>query len=118
MCHAGTKSARPSIAPLSETQWGMPLTEPPRPYSLDYNRRCRSDGRKLSIPLTSRTPAARRGEQSTNLLAGLDAPLACARLGKFYRLAVREERGTQDRGPRVHQARQQTAVRPMEDSKT
>jgi len=23
---------------LSEPQWGLPLTEPPRPYSLDYNR--------------------------------------------------------------------------------
>jgi len=29
---------------------------------------------------------------------------------------TREERGTQR--PRVHQARQQTAVRPMEDSNT
>jgi len=78
MCHAGTKSARPSIAPLSEPQWGLPLTESPRPYSLDYNRRSRSDGRKLSTPSTSCTPAARRGEQSTNLLAGQDAHLACA----------------------------------------
>ena len=78
MFHAGTKSARPSIAPLSEAQWGLPLTEPPRPYYLDYNKRSRSDGRKLSIPSTSRTLAARRGERSTNLLAGLDAPLACA----------------------------------------
>jgi len=76
-CHAGTKSARPSIAPLSEPQRGLPLTEPAPPYSLDYNR-SRSDGRKLSTPTTSRTPAARRGEKSTNLLAGLDAPLACA----------------------------------------
>ena len=78
MCHSGKKSARRSIAPLSEPQWGLPLTEPPRPYSLDYNRRSRSDGRKLSTPSTSRTPAARRGEQSANLLAALDAPLACA----------------------------------------
>jgi len=77
MCHAGTKSARPSIAPLSEPQWGLPLTEPPRHYSLNYNT-SRSDGRKLSTPSTSRTPAARCGEQSTNLLAGLDAPPACA----------------------------------------
>jgi len=79
MCHAGTKSVlRPSIAPLSEPQRGLPLTEPPCPYSHDYNRRSRSDGRKLSTSSTSRTPAARRREQSTNLLAGLDAPLACA----------------------------------------
>jgi len=78
MCHAGTKSARPSITPLSETQWGLPLTEPPRSYSLDYNRISRSDGRKLLIPSTSRTPAARRGKPPTNLLARLDAPPACA----------------------------------------
>jgi len=78
MCHAGTNSARPSVTPLPEPQWGLPLTEPPRPYSFDYNRRNRSNGRKLSIPSTSRTLAARRGEQSTNLLAGLDASFACA----------------------------------------
>jgi len=77
MCHAGTKSARPSIAPLSEPQWGLSLTEPPRPYSLDYNG-SRSDGRKPFTPSTSCTPAARHGEQSTNILAGLDAPPARA----------------------------------------
>jgi len=77
MCHAWTKSEKPSITPLSEPQWGLPLTEPPRSYSLDYNRRSRGDGRKLSTPSTSRTPPARRGEQSRNLLAGLDAPPAC-----------------------------------------
>ena len=38
----------------------------------------RSDGRKLSIPLTSCTLAARRGAPSTNLLADLDTPLSCA----------------------------------------
>jgi len=64
----GQKSVRPSIAPLSEPHWGLPLTDLPRPYSLDYNRRSRSDGRKPSTPSTSRTPAARQGEQSTNLL--------------------------------------------------
>ena len=72
------KSARPSITPSSEPQWGLTLTEPLRPYCLDYNRRSRSVGRKLSTPSTSRTPATRRWEQSTNLLAGLDAPIACA----------------------------------------
>ena len=78
MCHAGTESARPSIVPLSEPQLGLPLTESPLPYSLDYNRRTRSDGRKLSNPSTSRTPAATRGQPITNLLARLDAPPACA----------------------------------------
>ena len=47
-------------------------------YSLDYNRRSRNNGRKLSTPSASRTPAARRGEPSTNILAGLDAPPAYA----------------------------------------
>ena len=40
------------------------------------------------------------------------------RLGKFHCLAVGEERGTQDCRPRAHQAHQQGAVRPMEDSNT
>jgi len=35
------------------------------------------------------------------------------RLGKLHRLTTSEKRGTQDRGPRVHQARQQGAVRLM-----
>ena len=39
-------------------------------------------------------------------------------LGKFRRLATCEERGTQGQRPRVHQARQQTAVRPMEEPNT
>ena len=60
--------------------------------------------------------STQRGEPSTDLLAGLEAPLACA--PKFHRLATREERGTQERRPRVHQVRQQAAVRPMEDSNT
>ena len=45
---------------------------------IGYNRRSRSDGRKLWITSTSRTLAARCGEPSTNVLAGLDAPPACA----------------------------------------
>ena len=38
------------------------------------------------------------------------------RLDKFHCLATREELGTQDWWLRFHQAHQQTAVRPMEDS--
>ena len=63
MCHAGTKSARPSIAPVAKPQWGQTLKEPLRPYYLGSGRRNRSDGRS---PSTSRTLAARRGEQSKN----------------------------------------------------
>jgi len=69
---------RPSIATSSEPQCGLTLIEPLRPYSLDLNRRSRSNRKKLLIPSTSRTLAARCGAPSTNLLEGLDAPLACA----------------------------------------
>jgi len=78
MSHAGTKSARPFIAPSSEPRWGLTLIEPLRPYYLGLIRRSRSDGRKLLIPSTSRTLVAKRGEPSTNLLANLDAPFTCA----------------------------------------
>ena len=70
--------ARPSIASSSEPQWGLTLIEPLRPYCVRYNRRNRSDGRQPLITSTSRTLAARRGEPSTNLLAGMDASLARA----------------------------------------
>ena len=46
VCHAGTKSARPSIAPLPEPQWGLTLIEPLRPYYTGSGRRSRSNGRK------------------------------------------------------------------------
>jgi len=38
------------------------------------------------------------------------------RLGKFHCLATREQGDTQDWQLQVHQARQQAAVQPMEDS--
>ena len=47
MCHAGTKSARPSIAPSPEPQWGLTLIEPLHTYYLGSDRKSRSDGRKL-----------------------------------------------------------------------
>ena len=46
MCHAGTKSVRPSVAPLPEPQLGLTLMEPLRPYYPGSGRRSRSDGRK------------------------------------------------------------------------
>ena len=39
-------------------------------------------------------------------------------LGKLDRLATHEERATRDQESRVHQAGQQGAVWPMEDSNT
>ena len=78
MCHVGTKSARPFIAPSSEPQWGLTQIEPLRPCFPGSNRRSRSDGRKLSIPSTYCTLVARRGAPSMNSLAGLDALVTCA----------------------------------------
>jgi len=72
-----TKSARSFIAPSSEPQFVLTLTEPLPIYFLGSNRRGRSDGNKLSIPSNSRTPAARRGAPRMNLLACLDAPPLC-----------------------------------------
>ena len=66
MCDVGTKSARPFIAPSSETQWGLSLIEPPSPYFHGLLIRSRSDGKKLSIPSTSSTLTVRRGAPSTN----------------------------------------------------
>ena len=40
------------------------------------------------------------------------------RRGKLHRHATREEPGTQDRQPQVHEASQQADVRPVEDSNT
>ena len=37
MCHVGAKCARPFIAPSSEPQGGLTLTEPPRPYFLKFD---------------------------------------------------------------------------------
>jgi len=71
MYHVATKSVRSSIAPSSELHWGLTLIELLRPYFLGQNR---SDGRKLSIPSPSHTPAAWHGAPSMNSLAGLDAP--------------------------------------------
>ena len=97
MWHARTKSARPSIAPSSESQWGLTLINPLRPYFLSSNRRSRSNGSKLSTTSTSRTLAARRGAPSTNSLAGLDAPLACAPSRKTPpKRLTSEKRSTQD----------------------
>jgi len=78
MCHAGTKTVRPSIAPSSEPQRGLTLILPLRLYYPGSGRRSRSDGRKLSIPSTSHTLAARCGEPTTNSVAGLDAPVTSA----------------------------------------
>jgi len=86
MCHFGTKNARPSISPSSELLCGLTLTEPLFPYFHESTRKDRSDGKKLSVSLTSFTPAARRGAPSINLLAGPDTPPVCApsRLYLFF----------------------------------
>jgi len=55
-----------------------------------------------------------RGPQTGKTTTALAVPL----LGKFHRVATREEQDTPDRWPRVYHAPQQTAVRRMEDSNT
>jgi len=76
MCHVGINSVRPSIASSSESQWRLTFRESLRPYFHCSNSRGRNVGKKLSIPSTSRTPAARFGAPSINLLAGIDTPPA------------------------------------------
>ena len=44
MCHVGIKSARPFIAPSSELQWGLTLTEPLRPTILTWTEQAGAMG--------------------------------------------------------------------------
>ena len=74
--HVGTKSINPFITPSSEPQWGFTMIERFVPNFPDRTEEAGSDGRNLSIPSISRTPAARRGAPSINLLASKDACLA------------------------------------------
>lgn len=53
-------------------------SEPLCSYILSSNKRSRSHGNKLSIPLTSRTPVARPGVPSINFLVDLETALARA----------------------------------------
>jgi len=111
MCHVGTKSAGPFVAPSSEPQWGLTLIETSCPYFLGSNRRSRSDGEKLSIPSTSCTPAARRGASPKTYWQVLALLSSLPRLSKLHRLTTREERGTQDWERRVHLAHKHSAIR-------
>jgi len=70
MCHVGTKSARPFIAHFFQAPAALSLLS-------HIYQQCRSDGKKLSVPSTSCTPAAKCGAASINVLVGLDTP-ACA----------------------------------------
>jgi len=45
MCHVGTKSARPFVAPSSDPQWGLTLTKLCCPYFCRSTRRGRMIGR-------------------------------------------------------------------------
>jgi len=93
--HAGTKSARPSIVPTPEPHRGLSLIEPLRLYYLGSGRRSRSDGRKLSIPSTSRTqPQGVENHQQTYWQVWTLLP-PVPPLGNLHRLTTREERGTQ-----------------------
>jgi len=92
------------MVPPSKPLWRLTLTEPLRPHFHGLTR-SRSDGKKLSIPLTSRTPASRRGEQSTTYWQVRTLLPSVAHL-KLHRFTTREQRGTQDEGPRFHKVHQ------------
>jgi len=61
--------------------------------------------------------SSRKAWRTINKLTGRSGR-SSRRLSKRHRLATCEKRCTQDREPRVNQARQQAAVQPMEDSNT
>jgi len=82
MCHVGIKSARPSIAPSSEPQWGL-TDKVASPYFQVSTRRVRSDGKKLSNPPILAVQPQKREAPSTNLLAGQgnsDLPITVSRM--------------------------------------
>jgi len=62
--------------------------------------------------------SSRKAWRTINKLTGRSGRSSrmCPVSSKFHRLAIGEEWGTQDYRPRAHQARQQGAVRSMEDS--
>ena len=96
MCHAGTKSARPSIAPLSEPQWGLPLTEPPLPTLSTTTEEAGATGGIGQLHrLLALQPQGVENNQQTYWRVWMLLPRV-PRLGKFHRLAIGEERGTQD----------------------
>jgi len=67
MCHAGTKSARPSVAPLFEPQWGLTLIEPPRPYYLGQKKQER---REEAVNSTDFSHSSRKAWRTINKLTG------------------------------------------------
>ena len=116
--HAGTKSARPSIAASSKPQWGLPSIEPLVPTISSRTEESGAMGGSCQFHrlLALQPQGMENHYQTLWQVWTLLSPVP--RLGKLHRLATREERGTQDRGSRVHQAGQQGAVRSKEDSNT
>jgi len=99
MCHAGTKSARPSIAPLSKPQWGLPLTEPLRPTLSTTTEEAVAMGGSCQLHrlLTLQLQGVENNQQTYWQVGTLLSPVPY--LGKFHRLATCEEQGTQDWQP-------------------
>jgi len=99
MCHAGTKSVRPSIAPLSDPQWGLPLTEPPCPTLSTTTEEAGTMGESCQLHrlLALQLQGVENHQQTYWQVWTLHPPMPG--LGKFHRLAVGEERGTQDWRP-------------------
>jgi len=91
MCHAGSKSGRPSVASLFEPQWGLPLTELPYLYSFDYNRRSRSDGScQLHRLLALQLQGMENNQQTYWQVWTLLSPVPL--LGKFHHLELVKNR--------------------------
>jgi len=114
----GKKSGRTSSAPLSEPSgdclWLNRLV--PALSTATDEAGAMGGSCQLHRLLTLQPQGAENIQQTYCQVCTLLPPVP--RLGKFHRLAIGEERGTQDWRPRAHQARQQGAVRPMEDSNT
>ena len=115
LCHAGIKSARPFIAPSFEPQWGLTQLEPLRPTISAGTETERWEEAVSSIDFSH---SSRKAWRTINITAGIGAPLACALSRQSPSPRSSWRTGHRGRGPRGNQARQQAAVRPMEDSNT
>ena len=111
MCHVGTKRAKLSfLPPRPSGEWGLTLIEPLRPYFCGSTRRGKSDGKKLSILLTlaPQPQSMEHHQQSYWQVQTLLPPMP--QLSKLHRLTTRENKTK----PRVHKARVQGGVWPVE----
>jgi len=117
MCHAGTRVRDPYRSFIRAT---METGSDRAGSSLLFRREQKKQERweETFNYMTSRTQAAKREAPSTNSLACLNAPLACASSRQTSSSRNLEERSTQHREPPFYQAYHQGAVQPMEGHST